>query len=250
MSVVNISPESFFSGSYVPDDRILTTAERMIAQGADMIDIGARSTAPGSSPISVGTETERVITALKTLEGSGIITSLDTMHPEVLQAAMRYDIHAANDISGLKNPKMAKIIADNDLPAILMASFQAPGDCLSFSDTLSALKTVTNRATDADIDSYILDPGIGRWIPDRTPESDFELCQRFAELRQFNRPLLAAVSRKSCIGSATGREPEGRLAGTLAVTTYLVLAGASIIRSHDVPETRDLIQVIASIQEA
>ena len=249
MSVINISPESFFSGSFVPDEQIRQTAETMVDLGADLIDIGARSTAPGSPVISVQEEKERVISALRSLDGSDIIVSVDTMFPEVLEPALKYEINIANDISGLVNPKMAKIIADNNLPAVLMATSRIPGDNLTFSDTKSALRTVVDRAEKAGIESYILDPGVGRWIPERTPEADFELCRRFGELNIFNRPLLAAVSRKSFIGAVTGRQPEDRLSGTLGVTAHLILSGASMIRSHDVPETKDLIEVISSLQE-
>lgn len=248
MSVINISPESFFSGSYVPGDQIRRSAEMMIEQGADIIDIGARSTAPGSMVISIQEEIERVDSALKLLDGADFTISLDTMYPEVLNAAMKYDVHVANDISGLVNPEMAGLIADNNLPAILMATFRNPGDCRTFTDTRSALQTISDRADLAGVESYILDPGVGRWIPERTVEADFELCRRFGELRSFDRPLLAAVSRKSFIGSATGRKPEDRLAGTLGVTASLILSGASMIRCHDVPETRDLIDVFTLLE--
>ena len=250
MSVINISPESFFSGSYVPEDKIRKKAEEMIDQGADLIDIGARSTAPGSHPISVPEEKERITRALTSLDGSGITISVDTMHPDVLNAALKYDIHAVNDISGLTNIRVAKGISESGLPAVLMASTTIPGDCHTFSETIYALSQVTERAMNADIPSYILDPGIGRWIPDRTPDADFEICRRFHELQEFDRPLLAAVSRKSFIGSSTGRAPDGRLAGTLGVTACLILAGAAMIRCHDVPETRDLVRVISSLQGA
>ena len=249
MSVINISPESFFSGSYVPGDQIRRTAEIMIEQGADIIDIGARSTAPGSTVISIQEEIERIGSALQSLDGADITISLDTMHPEVLDAAMKYDIHVANDISGLVNPDMAGLIADSNLPAILMATSRIPGDCRTFTDTRSALQNIVDRAAHAGVESYILDPGVGKWIPERTVEADFELCRRFGELHSFDRPLLAAVSRKSFIGSATGRNPEDRLAGTLGVTTSLILSGASMIRCHDVPETRDLIDVVTLLQE-
>ena len=175
MSVINISPESFFSGSYVPEDQIRNTAENMVDQGASLIDIGARSTAPGSRVISIEEERERLISALKNLDGSGITVSVDTMYPEVLEAALMHDIHVANDISGLINQDMGKIIADSGIPAILMTTNQVPGDCQNFTETVSALQIVTDRALDAGVSNFILDPGVGRWIPQRTPKVDFEL---------------------------------------------------------------------------
>jgi len=170
------------------------------------------------------------------------------MYPEVVTSALKYDIHAVNDISGLVNPDMAAVISDSGLSTILMATNQIPGDCINFEETISSLQKVIHRAEDAEIDQIILDPAIGRWIPERTPDADFEICRRFEELQMFDRPLLAAVSRKSFIGSVTGREPEQRLAGTLGVTASLILSGASMIRCHDVAETADVVKVLSSIR--
>jgi dihydropteroate synthase len=248
MSVINISPESFFSGSYVPGEQIRQTALLMRDQGAEIIDIGARSTAPGSPVISVQEEIARITAALQSLDGADVTISVDTMYPEVLKAAMKFDVHLVNDISGLVNPEMAQVIAESNLPAVLMATSRIPGDCMTFSETQSALASVILRASDTGINNYILDPGIGRWIPERTFEADFELCRRFKELQSYDRPLLAAVSRKSFIGAATGRKPEDRLAGTLGITSGLILSGASVIRCHDVPETRDLIEVTMALR--
>ncbi len=250
MGIINISPESFFSGSYVPDEKIRITAEEMVNQGADLIDIGARSTAPGSRIISVTEEKERLISALKTLDGSGIIISVDTMYPDVLEQALEHDVHVVNDISGLVNPEMARIMAEKKVPGILMATNKIPGDCLNYQQTLHALQKVSDRARSAGIKEYILDPGVGRWLPERTPDADFELCKRYNELLELDRPLLAAVSRKSFLGSVTGRGPEDRLAATLTITTGLVLSGAAMIRTHDIPETKDLIEVLSALRMA
>jgi dihydropteroate synthase len=103
---------------------------------------------------------------------------------------------------------------------------------------------VLSRAHDHGIEDIILDPGIGRWIPERTAADDWELCKHFSELHTYDLPLLAAVSRKSFIGEITGQVPAGRLAGTLAVTSQLIEAGASVIRAHDIPETRDVIRCV------
>jgi dihydropteroate synthase len=248
MGVVNISPESFFQGSYVAPDQIVQAAEQMTDDGAEIIDIGARSTAPGSVQISVQEERDRVSSALESLNGMDLTISIDTMYPEVLNAASKYEIHAANDISGLVDQAMAFIIADNGLSATLMASNRIPGDNCSFQETISSLRAVMNRAEGAGIDNFVLDPGIGKWIPDRSPENDFEICRRFSELSAFSRPLLAAVSRKSFIGSVIGKEPNDRLSGTLGVTASLIMDGASLIRCHDVAETADVVKVLSSIR--
>lgn len=244
MGVLNISPESFYPGSFVPISAMHETASQMITDGADILDIGARSTAPGSPPISVSEETTRIKESLSELKGEDYVISIDTMHPEVLNAALHFDISLANDISGLQNPDLAQLISDAGLPAVLMASGKSPGDARSLQDTHAAIRNVLTRAQDLGIEEIILDPGIGKWIPERTAEDDWELCRHFHELSAYDLPLLAAVSRKSFIGELTGKPPTGRLAGTLAVTTRLLENGASVIRAHDIPETRDVIKSV------
>ncbi|KAF1076664.1 dihydropteroate synthase [Methanogenium sp. MK-MG] len=243
MAVINASPESFFSKSFVPPGSVLSTAQRFADEGADIIDIGARSTAPDSPTIPVHTERERITDVLKHIEGLSIPISLDTMHPEVLNAALRYDIAAINDIHGLADPEYSRIAADSGLPVICMASEAAPGDVRGVRATMSTLSVVVERAEKTGIEELILDPAIGKWIPEREPEDDWELCRHFSEFLELERPLLAAVSRKTFIGDLTGRSPEDRLAGTLAVTCSLMDKGASLIRAHDVRETADIIRV-------
>lgn len=249
MGILNLSPESFYSGSYVPFSSMKDTAEQMIKEGADILDIGARSTAPGSRPITVAEECQRVEECLSILDGTKYCISIDTMYPEVLNTALQYDISLLNDISGLVNPEMGALVADSGIPAVLMATRTKPGDARDFKETISGIETVLERTAYHGITNIILDPGVGRWIPERTPEADWELCRRFGELKKFNTPLLAAVSRKSFIGTLIGKAPDQRLAGTLAVTSRLIERGAAIIRAHDIPETRDLIKTVSHLQE-
>ena len=243
MGVVNCSPESFFSGSYTPPGDVYKQALCLTDRGADIIDIGARSTAPLSAPITVAEETERIKKALLAFEGSDIPVSIDTMHPGVLETCLRYDISCINDIHGLANEEFAKIAGDSGLPAILMASYIEPGDALGFDATLDALKLILSRADKYGIEEIVLDPAVGKWTKERTSEHDWEICRRFGELKEIKRPVLAAVSRKTFIGDLVAAPPEGRLAGTLAVTYRLLESGASMVRAHDVTETRNLIDV-------
>ncbi|MDV0442843.1 dihydropteroate synthase [Methanorbis rubei] len=243
MGVLNISPESFFSDSFTRCDEILVRALEMMQEGADMIDLGARSTALTAPPLSVSEERERVVAALRELDGCGAVLSLDTMHPEVLDAALRYDIAAINDINGLGNPLYAKIAADSGLPVIAMAAGNRPGDPVDFSGTLSALRLVCERAERFGISDLILDPGVGKWVEERSVDADWELCRRFSLLQEFERPLLAAVSRKAFIGNAVGKPAEERLFGTLGVLFFLLEQGADIVRVHDVLAVRDVVLV-------
>ena len=243
MGVINCSPESFYANSYIPTDFVHKTAVGMIEQGADLIDIGARSTAPNTQAISGTTEASRIDAALKELDGSGITISVDTMNPWVLDVCMKHEIHAANDISGLISPVYAQRLAASGLPAFLMASDQQPGDAVGLDATFTALSKVTERCEISGIKNYVLDPGIGIWTPFRSVEDDWTLCRHFSDFKKFDRPLLAAVSRKTFIGDLLNREPEDRLAGTLAVTLMLLKEGASVVRTHDVAQTLDVIRV-------
>jgi dihydropteroate synthase len=243
MGVINCSPESFYPGSYTPTGEIRDRALAMHEQGADLIDIGARSTAPGSPPISVAEETARIAAALAELDGTGLTISVDTMHPDVLEACLRHEIHAVNDISGFANGRYARLVGEAGLPAFVMASFERPGDAVGLAATLTALEGVVARCARYGIEDHVLDPGVGKWTPERTYEDDWDLCRNFEAFHAFDRPLLAAVSRKSFLGDLLGREPEERLAGTLALTGMLVARGAAVVRSHDVEATRDLLTV-------
>ena len=249
MGVINCSPESFFRGSYFAGHDIRMRALEMGEHGADIIDIGARSTAPMSRDISVACERDRMAGALEELEGSGLTISVDTMRPEVLTTALRYDIHAINDISGLVNPEFAKIAADSGLPCFLMATKATPGDSQDLQATFAALGEVVSRCEAHSIENYVLDPAIGKWHPDRSTSLDWEICRHFDELACFNHPLLAAISRKTFLGDLLSEnDPADRLAGSLALTVLLLKKGADIVRCHDVKETADILLVFEKME--
>ena len=248
MGVINCSPESFYRGSYVPPEEAGEKALAMISDGADLVDVGARATGPGSPPLPVAEERGRMTEALAALAGTGVPVSVDTRFPEVLEACLRYEIHAVNDIGGLSDPRFAGMVADSGLPAILMASRAVPGDAVGLPATVETLRIVVERCREHGIRDYILDPGIGRWVPERSAKDDWDLVRHFGEFRAFGRPLLAAVSRKTFIGELLGRGPGDRLAGSLAAALLLALAGASVVRAHDVRETRDALAVLAEVK--
>ena len=157
MGVINCSPESFYADSYIPTDFVHKTAVRMVEQGADLIDIGARSTAPNTQAVSGSTEAERIDAALRELDGSGITVSVDTINPWVLDVCLNHEIHAVNDISGLISPSYAQRVARSGLPAFLMASNNQPGDAVGLKATLEALTGVVQRCENAGIKDYVLD---------------------------------------------------------------------------------------------
>ena len=243
MGVINCSMESFYPNSYVPMESVHATATDMVDKGTTIIDVGARSTAPNVQQISGKAEAERIDEALKELDGSGITVSVDTMHPGVLAVCLNHDVHLVNDIGGFASESYAKMVAESRLPAVLMASFFRPGDAVGVDATIQALSAVTERCGRAGVTDYILDPGIGIWTPLRSVEDDWQLCSRFDAFQRFDRPLLAAISRKTFIGSLLDKYPEDRLYGSLAVTMMLLLKGASLVRTHDVAATADVVKV-------
>lgn len=243
MGVLNVSPESFYHDSFIPTDQIHKKAVEMVEQGAEILDVGARSTAPNAQAISGTQEGDRIEAALKELDGTGFTISVDTMNPWVLDICLKHDIHAVNDIAGFASEAYARRVAQAGLPAFLMATGYTPGDAVGLEETKAALATVIKRCEDAGVDNFVLDPGVGIWTPYRSYEDNWELCRHFDAFLAFDRPLLGAISRKSFIGSVVNREPEERLAGSLAVTTVLLQKGASVIRTHDVKETVDTVKV-------
>ncbi len=243
MGVINVSHESFYSDSFVPVESVHKTAVAMVEAGASVIDIGARSTAPNTQQISGKTEAERIDAALTEMDGSGITVSVDTMHPGVLKVCLKHEIHMINDIAGLSSDRYAQAAAASKLPVIAMASVSQPGDAVGFAATEKALTTVVSRCEQYGIDNYILDPAIGMWVPFRSVDDDWELCRSFDKFSAFDRPLLAAISRKTFLGLLLDRQPEDRLSGSLAATFWLLTKGASLVRTHDVAATADVVKV-------
>jgi dihydropteroate synthase len=233
----------FYVDSFIPTKEIHAKAVEMVEAGADILDLGARSTAPHAQAISGTQEAERIDEALRELDGTGFTISVDTMNPWVLDVCLKHEIHAVNDIAGFSSAAYVKRVADAGFPAIVMAANYQPGDAVGVDATHKALAAVMQRCSAAGIDNYVLDPGIGLWTPLRSVDDDWELSRRFDEFLRYDRPLLAAVSRKSFIGNLLNREPQDRLSGSLAVTMTLLQKGAAMVRTHDVKETVDTVRV-------
>ncbi len=249
MGVLNGSPESFYTGSFFSPDRVREAADRFIDAGAAILDLGARSTAPGSPSIPVREEEQRMHALLAELDGSGYVVSVDTVHPEVLDTCLRHDVHMLNDIGGFHEPALVRLAADAGLAGCGMATFEVPGDPIGVEATLEALALVASRAEEAGLSELVLDPGIGLWTGDRSVEHDWALCCGFGQFGQLGHPLLAAVSRKTFLGRLTGRPPGERLTASLAVTGALLDRGAHLVRTHDVAETADLLRVRSRLEE-
>lgn len=252
MGILNLSPESFYKGSVVSPDQVLETALQMVEDGASFLDVGARSTWMFSSPITEEEEAKRLFPVLEALVGNvEAVISVDTMFSEVAEEALKRGADVINDVSGFTaDPRLADVVADYDCPAVIMASEKCPGDPLGMDAVMDSLEKILEKAEKAGIDSekLILDPAFGRWIEAKLPCYDFETLDDLERLQVFEKPILAALSRKSFIGDVLEKPASERLYGSLAVAALAVYNGAHIIRTHDVAETADVVKVAGAFR--
>jgi dihydropteroate synthase len=243
MGVCNLSPDSF-SGDGLGDDieATLAQAKRMVAEGADIIDIGGESTRPGTEPLSVDDiddELRLVIPALERLASElSVPLSIDTYKAGVASRAVKAGASMINDIWGLKrDPGIAQVAAEAGVPIILMANQRdAPPHVGIMAKVISDLEASITLAMRAGVagESIIIDPGIGFG---KSLEQNLELVNRLAELKQLGKPILLGTSRKSMIGQVLELPPDQRLEGNLAATAIGIANGADMVRVHDVRQT-------------
>lgn len=256
MAAINVSPESFFRGSVRSDEAALRAAAcRAVEEGADIIDIGARSTAPYlETAIALDEEVRRMMRAVQVVTNAvAVPVSADTTRASVAAAALAAGARVINDVSGLRgDPAMADIAAQGEGVVLVAAPDGGPGGAplelvrRLLSDSLA-------RAQGAGIGrgEIVLDPGIGFFTQTGVSATQFNcaVLDRLAELADLGFPLLVGVSRKSFIGRLSGRDAAAdRLAGSLAATAVAVYNGAAIIRTHDVAATRDAVRVAEGIR--
>ena len=213
MGVLNLSPESFYKESVYDNLNDLEQVSlEMIKNGAKMLDLGARSTAPWSRKITIQEEINRIIPAMEFLckiIPDDIILSIDTQYREVVEPCYEIAIKSnkkviLNDVSCLKtDPTLGVFIVDQDLPIILMASKNIPGDCLTITEIVKEFElTIKNlQSLGYSENLIILDPGIGHWIKEKTHINDLKIINNLNQLRKLHKPILVAISRKSFIGS-------------------------------------------------
>lgn len=251
MAVINLSVESFYKGSVATADQALLKARSLAEEGADLIDLGAVSTAPGSPKIDESLERERLLPALHQVLDLGLEVSVDTQRASIADKALSMGATCINDVSGLLDPSMAKTVADHDASVVVMASRRVPGDLLTMDDILDILAERLSSAVEAGVDRYkiIVDPGIGKWVPEKKPEHDLAILDGFRRLRALGRPVMAALSRKSFIGARLNQpDPSKRLSGSLSATAVAVYNGAHIVRTHDVSMSLETIRMAEAIR--
>ncbi|MHA1144304.1 MAG: dihydropteroate synthase [Candidatus Helarchaeota archaeon] len=249
MGIINLSRESFYNHSFFskPED-ISVRIQEMIDSGATIIDVGARSTAPGVAPISISEEKNRLIPVVKSItKDHECLISIDTQHAEIARECLEAGAHVINDISSFKtDAKMVDVIADFSAAVILMATEFRPGDALTVNTAIQVLKEAIESVEGRGLDprNIIIDPGIGRWIPEKTANHNVHLINRLEELRILNKPILIGISRKSFIGDILGiPDPADRLEGTLISTAIAIYNGAHVIRTHDVKASRQMVKL-------
>jgi dihydropteroate synthase len=250
MGVLNVTPDSFSDGGqFVAPDRALAQARHMIAEGADIIDIGAESTRPyGSQPVSAEQELKRLQPVLAEVVSLGVPVSIDSMKPAVVAWALDHGAVIANDVWGLqRDPDMAGLLAARNAPVIVMhnrSSVEADIDVMK--DIVAFFTRSLEIAVKAGISlgNIVLDPGIGFG---KTPEQSMTALARLNDLRAFGLPLLVGASRKRFVSSVTPSEPHQRLGGSIAAHLIAAQGGARIIRTHDVLETVQALRVAAAI---
>lgn len=257
MGVVNASPESFSDGGGIGDrDTQLAHAARLLADGADILDVGGESAITNRPPIPVAEEIDRVAPLIERITAEfDAPVSVDTYKPEVAAAAIAAGAVLVNDVSGLRDPALADVCAKTGAALVLMHTRVAPKQRLQdpdlypdvTHDVVGFLADRMRLATERGMapETLILDPG-----PDfaKTPSQTIEVLRHLPDLHELGRPILVAVSRKDFVGALTGRRPSERVAGTLAAIGFCVDAGGHILRVHDVAAARDYLTVHAALR--
>jgi dihydropteroate synthase len=252
MGVLNITPDSFSDGgAFIAPESALAQARRMIAEGADIIDIGAESTRPyGSQPVTVEEELRRLEPVFRDVVALGIPVSIDSMKSDVVAWALDRGAVIANDVWGLqRDAGMAGLIAARNVPIVVMHNRDSADPAIDIMQDIAAFFTRSlDIAAKAGLarEKIVLDPGIGFG---KTPEQSMTALARLGELASFGLPLLVGASRKRFIASVVPSEPQQRLGGSIAAHLIAAQNGARIIRAHDVAETVQALRVATAIED-
>lgn len=251
MGIVNVTPDSFSDGGrHATTAAAIAHAERLVAEGADILDIGGESTRPGAAPVNVDEELARVLPVIEAALGFGVPLSVDTLKPEVMRAAIAAGVDIVNDVQALRRPGALEAVAAS--PAVGVCLMHMRGDPRTMqqqtgyddvvAEVADFLRARLDVLTGAGIaaERVALDPGIGFG---KTVEQNLELLRRQRELLALGRPLLLGWSRKSTLGAVTGRTVDERLPASLAAALAAVLQGARIVRVHDVAATVDALKL-------
>ncbi|WP_207535509.1 dihydropteroate synthase [Desertivirga arenae] len=256
MGILNITPDSFYSGSRVSSvETAIQRTEEMLEEGADLIDIGAYSSRPGAIDISMDEEKKRLIPIIKEISKRypAAIISIDTFRAEVARAALGEGGHIINDISGGElDHNMFKTASELKAPYILMHMRGTPQDMKQhthyeniFSDILRYFSLKTIKLKELGVKDVILDPGFGFA---KTIEQNFQLLNSFERFSIPGIPVLAGISRKSMIWKTLKIKSEEALNGTTILNTIALQKGADIVRVHDVKEAAQVVKLLRALE--
>jgi dihydropteroate synthase len=255
MGVVNVTPDSFSDGGrFLDPEAAVSHARRLIEEGADLLDIGGESTRPGAALVSEREELQRVLPVLEKLASMETPVSVDTRRPGVMKAVLAAGASMINDIQALSEPYALEAVAATGCAVCLMHMKGTPATMQReprYDDVVAEvkafLKDAVRKARFAGIgrDRIVVDPGFGFG---KTASHNLQLLRRMSEFADLDVALLAGLSRKSTLGKLTGRPVEERLAGSLAMALLALQGGATILRVHDVKETKDVIAVWQAFQ--
>lgn len=260
MGILNTTPDSFsdggelFADGKLLLDRVLQRAAQMVADGADMIDIGGESTRPGAAAVSMQEEMDRVLPAVELIAREfDVVVSVDTSNPQVMLAAAANGAGFINDVRALQQPGAVRAMAATGLPVCLMhmqgnpvSMQQSPHYADVVDDVIGFLAQRIEACTKLGIARHniVIDPGFGFG---KTAQHNLQLLNRLEQLQALQCPVLVGLSRKSLIGHVLGRPVGERLAGSLALAAMAVQRGAVIFRVHDVRETKDVIRLCTAV---
>ncbi len=256
MGILNSTPDSFFDGGkYITETEWLKHARQMIAEGADIIDIGAYSTRPGAKKISEKEELERLVTVIKSVRKQfpDVIISADTFRAIVAEKAVAAGANIINDISGgTMDEKMVITIAKLQVPYVLMHIQGTPQTMqqnpvyenvteevfIYFKEKIAEFKKIG-------FEKIIIDPGFGFG---KTVEHNFQLLKELEQFKSLGFPILAGLSRKSMINKVLNTNPSNALNGTTVLNTIALQKGANILRVHDVKEAKEIIKLLSCLK--
>ena len=254
MGIVNVTPDSFSDGGrYVSTAAAIAHAHKLIADGADILDVGGESTRPGAQPVALQEEMDRVLPVIEGLRGIAIPISIDTFKPAVMRAAIAAGASMVNDINALQDAEALQAVAASEVAVCLMHKQGAPQtmqqqpEYRDVVDEVAAYLRDRIAACEADgiaRERIVIDPGFGFG---KTLAHNLALLRRMDAMCALGVPVLAGLSRKSMLGAITGRDVSERQAASVAAALISVQRGAAIVRVHDVRETVDALKVWQAI---
>ena len=254
MGIVNVTPDSFSDGGkFNSTEKAIEHALKLVADGADILDIGGESTRPGATPVPLDEELSRVIPVIEGLRDAGVPLSIDTYKPEVMRAAIAAGADIINDVCALREPHALEIVAASQAGVCLMHMQGRPQTMQAdpqYDDVVKEVKDFLAErlaaAEHAGIDRarIVLDPGFG--FGKRTAHN-LTLLNHLNDIQSLGLPLLIGLSRKSVLGQVVGSNVDERLHASIAASVVSVMKGANIVRVHDVKPTVDALKIVKAV---